>query len=136
MLKEKFTQKILDFVVRKRGAKFYNNNPPESIMKNYIPKFIGSSSDIKKARIVLENSPDVDLSTEYKLHTPEGIDSLEDIERWADSRDISTAEARVLLAVSETLKIAHQKWEDEDWWVIDEEAIESRMIAEGWNEED
>ena len=105
-------------------------------MKTYTPKFIGSSSDIKKARITLENSPNVDLSTEYKLPIPEGIDSLEDIERWADSRAISTAEARVIFAESETLEIAHKYWEYEDWWVIDEEAIESRMLADGWNEND
>ena len=102
-------------------------------MKNYIREFIGSSSDIKKARITLENSPCADLSTEYKLHIPEGV---ENIEQWADSRDISEAEARVIFAVSETLEIADQIWENDDWWVIDEEAIESRMISEGWNEND
>ena len=116
-------------------------------MNNYITEFSGSSSDIKKAQITLEKIDGVvitgggfaeptvvkNLSTEYKLHIPEGVDS---IEQWADSRDISKAEARVIFAVSETLEIADQIWENNDWWVIDEEAIETRMIAEGWNEND
>ena len=116
-------------------------------MKNYITEFVGSRSDIKKAQIVLNKIDGVvitgggfaeptvvkNLSTEYKLHIPEGVAS---IEQWADSRDISTAEARVIFAVSETMEHADQIWENNDWWVIDEEAIEAQMRSEGWNEED
>lgn len=119
-------------------------------MKNYITEFSGSSSDIKKAQITLEKIDGVvitgggfaeptvvkNLSTEHKLHTPEGIDSIEDIERWADSRDVSAAEARAIFAVSETLDYANHVWENNDWWVIDEEAIESQMRLSGWNEND
>ena len=120
-------------------------------MKNYITEFVGSRSDIKKAQIVLNKigggvvitgggfaEPTVvkNLSNEYKLHTPAGIDSIEDIERWADSRDVSTAEARAIFAASETMEHADQIWENNCWWVIDEEAIEAQMRLEGWNGED
>ena len=34
------------------------------------------------------------------------------------------------------MKIADLRWENDDWWVIDEEEIETQLIADGWNEND
>ena len=111
-------------------------------MENYIPKFTGYNSDLKKAKIALEKFCDISLSTVYKLHVPDklrmpdGMNSIEALERWTDSREISRHEVIIIFAVSETLEIADQIWENDDWWVIDEEEIETQMISEGWNEND